>query len=130
MKKKILLILLAIIAFVFVDTIVLDAFLDKNADNAQIEKVLAEQCECTIVEKGINGNGFSLPDGVYGDFHNFILSNCNFTDFDKYVEDLNKNLEYAIPNFEEADLVRLSFEIAPNEDRIVSFRNSELTIEK
>ncbi len=130
MKKKILLMLLAIIAFILVDNIVLGAYLNKNVDNAQIEKVLGEQCECAIVEKGINGNGLSFPDGAYGDFHNFRLRSCKFTDFEKYVEDLNKNLEYAIPNFREADLVKLSFEIAPNEDRIVSIRNSKLTIEK
>jgi len=130
MKKKILLFLLAVIAFVLMDTLILDTYLNKNVNNAEIAKVLAAQCECTIVEKGIHGNGLSVKDGVYGDYHNFSLSNCNFKDFDSYLENLNKDLEYAIPNFKEADLVSLSFEIAPNEERIVSIRNSALRIEK
>ena len=72
----------------------------------------------------------SFPDAVYGDYHKFRLSNCKFTDFEEYVENLNRKFETAIPNFEESDLVKLSFEIAPNKDRIVSIRNSELKIEK
>jgi len=130
MKKKIFLLLLAIIAFILVDTLVVDSFLGKNVDNAKIAMVLEDQCECKLVENGINGNGLSLPDGVYGDYHNFYLSDCKIPNFEEYVNNLNRNLEYSIPNFKEADLVKLSFQIAPNEDRIVSIRNSELKIEK
>ncbi|CAM4280311.1 hypothetical protein [Gillisia limnaea] len=92
--------------------------------------MLREQCDHAIIKKGINGKGLSFPDRVYGDYHNFTLTNCKFTDFEEYVENLNKHLEYAIPNFQEADLVKLRFVISLNEDRIVSIRNSELTIEK
>ena len=113
-----------------VDTVVIDAFLGNNVDNAKIAMALEEQCECSVIEKGINGNGVSLSDGVYGDYHNFYLSDCKIADFEEYVKELNSKLEYSIPNFKEADLVKLSFEVAPNEDRIVSIRNSELTIEK
>jgi len=130
MKKKILLLALAIIAFVIIDTLIIDGYSNKNVDNAQLVKVLTEQCDCSNLENGINGTGLSFPDAVYGDYHNFRLSNCEFTDFEKYVKDLNRKLETAIPNFQEADLVKLSFQIAPNEDRIVSIRNSEVTFEK
>ena len=130
MKKKLFFLLLAIIAFIIVDTLILDTIQGKNVDNAQIAMVLEDQCECSVITKGLNGNGVSFPDAVYGDYHNFYLSNCRITDFEEYVEDLNKSLEYSISNFHEADLVKLSFEIAPNEDRIVSIRNSKLTIEK
>ncbi|MFD0975363.1 hypothetical protein [Salinimicrobium gaetbulicola] len=130
MKKKLFLLLLAIIAFIIVDTLVVDTITGKNVDNAQIAMVLEDQCECKVIEKGLNGNGVSFPDGVYGDYHNFYLSNCKISNFEEYVADLYKSLEYSIPNFKEADLVKLSFEIAPNQNRIVSIRNSELIIEK
>ena len=130
MKKKLFFLLLAIIAFIIVDTLILDTIQGKNVDNAQIAMVLEDQCECSVITKGLNGNGVSFPDVVYGDYHNFYLSNCKITDFEEYVADLNKSLEYSIPNFKEADLVKLNFEIGPNENRIVSIRNSELTIEK
>lgn len=130
MKKKLFLLILAIIVFIIVDTLILDTLKGENVDNAQIAMVLENQCECSVFEKGLNGNGVSFPDGVYGDYHNFYLSNCKIINFEEYVADLNKSLEYSIPNFKEADLVKLSFEIAPNEDRIVSIRNSKLTIEK
>lgn len=130
MKKKIFLLLLAIVAFIIVDTLIVDDVLGKNVDNSQIALVLEDQCECSVIEKGLNGNGVSLTDGVYGDYHNFYLSNCKITNFEKYVADLNKSMEYSIPNFKEADLVKLSFELAPNENRIVSIRNSKLSIEK
>ena len=130
MKKKLFLLILAIIVFIIVDTLILDTLKGENVDNAQIAMVLENQCECSVIEKGLKGNGVSFPDGVYGDYHNFYLSNCKIINFEEYVADLNKSLEYSIPNFKEADLVKLSFEIAPNEDRIVSIRNSKLTIEK
>lgn len=130
MKKKLFLLLLAIISFIIVDTLFVDTIQGKNIDNAQIAMVLEEQCECSVITKGLNGNGVSFPDGVYGDYHNFYLSNCKINNFEEYVEDLNKSLEYSIPNFKEADLVKLSFEIAPNQNKIVSIRNSELIIEK
>lgn len=130
MKKKLFLLLLAIIACIVVDNLIVDAFQGKNVDNAQIAMVLEDQCECKVIEKGLNGNGVSFPDGVYGDYHNFYLSNCEISNFEEYVANLNKSLEYSIPNFKEADLVKLSFQISPNEHRIVSIRNSELNIEK
>jgi len=130
MKKKLFFLLLAIIAFIIVDTLIVDTLLGKNVDNAQIAMVLKDQCECSVIEKGLNGNGVSFPDGVYGDYHNFSLSDCKIIDFEEYVKELNSNLEYSIPNFQEADLVKLSFEITPNENRLVSIRNSELKIEK
>jgi len=80
MKKKILLLALAIIAFVLIDTLIIDGYSNKNVDNAQLAKVLTEQCDCSNVENGINGTGLSFPDAVYGDYHNFRLSNCEFTD--------------------------------------------------
>ncbi len=129
MKKKLFFLLLAIIAFIIVDTLILDTLRGKNVDNAQIAMVLEEQCECSVIEPGISGNGFSLPDGIYGDFHNFNLSDCKITNFYEYVKNLNASLKYSIPNFKEADLIKLSFEIAPNDNRVVSIRNSELTIE-
>ena len=130
MKKKLFFLLLAIIAFIIVDTLIVDSIQGKNVDNALIAMVLEDQCECSVIEKGLNGKGVSFPDGVYGDYHNFYLSNCKISNFEEYVEDLNKSLEYSIPNFKEADLVKLNFELSPNENRIVSIRNSELTIEK
>ena len=130
MKKKLFFLILAIIAFILVDTLIVDTIQGENVDNALIAMVLEDQCECSVIEKGLNGKGVSFPDGVYGDYHNFYLSDCKISNFEEYVEDLNKSLEYSIPNFKEADLVKLSFEIGPKEDRIVSIRNSELTIEK
>ena len=130
MRKKILSLLLAMNAFSLVDTIIIDAFSGKYVDNAQIAMFLEDQCECSVIKKGLHGNGVSFPDGVYGDYHNFYLSDCKIANFEEFIKELNKNLEYSIPNFKEADLVKLSFELAPNEDRIVSIRNSELTIEK
>jgi len=87
MKKKIFLLMLAILTFIIVDTLVIDTILGKNVDNSQIALVLEDQCECSIIEKGLNGNGVSLPDGVYGDYHNFYLSDCKITNFEEYVAD-------------------------------------------
>ncbi|ALM09079.1 hypothetical protein SB49_15740 [Sediminicola sp. YIK13] len=130
MKKKLFILPLAIIAFIIIDTLILDTVQGKNVDNEQIAMVLEDQCECTVITKGLNGNGVSFPDAVYGDFHNFSLRNCKIANFEEYIAELNNSLENSIPNFHEADLVKLSFEIAPDEVRIVSIRNSRLKLER
>ncbi len=129
MKNKIPLGIVVIIGYILIDTFVVDEYFNKNVENAQIEKVLEEQCECSLVVNEIHGTGISFQDKVYGDYHTFRLSNCKFTNFEKSVLDLNKKLETAIPNFEEADLIKLSFQISPTELRIVSIRNSTLSFE-
>jgi len=127
MKKKILWALVIIIAFIFIDVIVLDAYLDKNVDNAQIEKVLNEYCDCTVIKKGLNAKGLSLKNSVYGDYHSFRLTNCRFNNFEEYVEGLHKKLQDSIHNFCEADLVELRFETASKPDKIINIRDCVLT---
>lgn len=129
MKNKIPLVIVVIIGYILIDTFVIDQYFNKNVENAQIEKVLEEQCECSLVVNEIHGTGISFQDKVYGDYHNFRLSDCKFINFEESVLDLNRKLETTIPNFEEADLVKLSFQISPTEVRIVSIRNSILSFE-
>jgi len=128
MKKKIFLTLLAIIVFILIDTVFFDTYLDKNVDNAQIEEAIKEHCDCEFIKNEISGQGISIADNVYGDYHTFRLVNCKFDNFEEYLENLNRKLKVAIPNFCEADLVKLNFEFAANENRIVNIRNCELKI--
>ncbi|MEO8773186.1 MAG: hypothetical protein ABI263_03390 [Gelidibacter sp.] len=128
--KKIVIALFVIVALIILDTVVLDSILDKNVDNAQIEKVLKDHCDCTGIKNEINGKGLSFTKGVYGDYHVFKLSNCKYDNFENFIENLHINLKDSIGNFCEANLVELKFENSSTQDRIVNIRKCDLTIKK
>lgn len=128
MKKKIIITVLLVITFIFLDTILLDGFLNKNVDNQAIETVLMEHCNCENITKEVHSTGLSIKNWVYGDYHSFSLTNCDFENFDDYVKEIHKQLQESIPNFCEADLVELRFKLDTETDRAVFIRDCILSI--
>jgi len=127
MKRKGLWVLAFIVAFILIDVFVLDAYLDKNVDTAQIKEVITTECDCEKVS-AMSFKGLSLPDLILGDRHEFTISNCQFDNFEADIAALHIKLQERISNFKEADLVRFSFSQVSGVDRLVEIRHDELTI--
>lgn len=125
MKKKGLWVLLAVIVFLFVDVLVLDAYLDKNVDKAEIQNVLETVCECETIT-GVSVQGLSLMDGVLGDKHEFTLTGCQLEDFERKMKSLHENFKTHISNFDEANLIELHFSDSNGNSKTVKIKKGEL----
>ncbi|AOW21765.1 hypothetical protein [Urechidicola croceus] len=109
MKKKIMIIISGIVGFILLNIFVLNQFMNKNIESSAIENILEDNCNCEEIQFSISTKGWSLNKGIVGDTHSFILKNCDFKDFENEMKLLNQTLKSEIINFEQADLVSLSF---------------------
>ncbi len=131
MKKGVVLTIVGVLTFLFLDTVILDGILDKSVDSVEIAEVLKEHCDCETVQNDVSVVGLSFKlagEATLGDSHSFRLSKCKFNDFNEYIEDLHTVLKESIPNFCDADLVEMTFEATSSEDKVVEIRDCVLTI--
>lgn len=128
MKKKSIIVLLLVLAFFVIDIFVLDVFLDREVDKAQIEDTIKKSINCEEIKFDISGKGLSLKNDVYGDYITVVLTNCDTTSLDKMIGELHKELQASVDNFCELDLLQLTFKNNSEELAIVEIRDCELTI--
>ena len=131
MKKSVVLTVIGVLTFLFIDTVVLDGILDKNVNRVELADVLKEHCDCEVVQTDISTLGLSFKvagEATLGDSHSFRLSKCKFNDFNEYIEDLHTKIQESIPNFCDANLVELTFTAHSSDDKIVEIRDCVLTI--
>ena len=127
MKKRILYVSIAILAFIIVDTLVLDNLLDKNANTKEITTILTKEINAKDISV-TSANGLALKNGVYGDSH-FI--NINQSKFSKITKEealiIQKLFNTQLNNFKEADFIELNFKNVNSKNNSIVFKRGQLT---
>ena len=127
MKKKIIYVGLTFIAFILIDTLVMDNVLDENASTTEITNILTKELNYHNINT-ISTNGFLLSEGIYGDSHLISIEESNLASITKKEAIvIQKVFTKHLNHFNEADYIELCFSNIKNKDNKIIFKRGKLT---
>lgn len=126
MKKGILSVGLALLAFIIIDTLVLDNLLDKKAKTNEIKAILAKEINAKNISS-TSANGLTLKSRIYGDSHFIHIDKSKFSKITKkealFIQELFNN---QLNNFKEADYIELNFDNINAKNQSIIFKKGKL----
>ena len=100
-------------------------------NNQVILNTLKEDCNCQKITKNdsMHGLTFSRENGTnIGDTYTFTLHNCQFDDFEEYMDEVTAALKSKVKNFCSSEIVILEIKANEVKEKKVVIENCEWTL--